>query len=95
MKNLLRAGAALALVLITMFATLAFRPSAQAYEYYTVHLSSDKNKSVATFSDGRRPTEFDLTKFLVETKKIMDTLGNEGWELVTTETGYLIFKRPK
>jgi hypothetical protein len=90
MKNLLRAGAALALVLITMFATLAFRPSAQTYEYNTA-LFYAKN---CELGDGRPNIQY-KTGDTKDRKRIMDILGAEGWELVGITDGLWCFKRPK
>ena len=91
----------MALVLITLFATLAFRPSAQAYEYNSISIGSGSIKNIKVmFADGRPDMEFAKSSNTDSNlNRIANILGDEGWELVGIDTyGYgpvLYFKRPK
>jgi hypothetical protein len=87
MKNLLRAGAALALVLITMFATLAFRQQEESFENFEVQFATKGSQLPAVeYSDGRTDKEFKSSSTISceERMKIINKVSQEGWELMST-----------
>ena len=101
MKNIINLFGTIALVAFGVFATMAFRPKAETFEYFEVEFTPAFNQ-IVRYSDGRKEPTLTNRKirFPQERMKVVNAIAQEGWELQSVNTGevgtYLYtFKRTK